>query len=240
MIFVHAVTSGEPLSAAVSPKPRFRLLCDLQDRSVGDPADESLVNRDLDCSARGILPPSGRDLVAPGELRAVLRGVVIRTGWTRSSRGADHDVPRPCSKAPSGGPDLTRRHSVWHLAHFGCPRRAMAACRPTILNSDPLRQIGRARFTALRGGRPPPGETLMIGSACSPRRHEKGGAALTLAAPRHRHRFRAHPGCRPRGRRSLASAPSGLSASRGVTRGRALPANTASSVPGCEPVALAR
>ena len=238
MIFVHAVTSGEPLSAAVSPKPRFRLLCDLQDCSVGDPADESLVNRDLDCSARGILPPSGRDLVAGQGGPA---GVVIRTGWTRSSRGADHDVPRPCSKAPSGGPDLTRRHSVWHLAHFGCPRRAMAACRPTILNSDPLRQIGRARFTALRAVcRPPPGETLMIGSACSPRRHEKGGAALTLAGLRVIGTGFALPRVPTGGRRSLASAPSGLSASRGVTRGRALPANTASSVPGCEPVALAR
>ena len=67
----------------------------------------------------------------------------------------------------------------------GSPRlRGWSPC--SLRCSGPARfgSVGGTRFRPRAAGcRPPPGETRMIGSARSPRPHEKGDAALTLAGP---------------------------------------------------------
>ena len=67
--------------------------------------------------------------------------------------------------------------------------RRSLACTPlrpleAVPRSEPSRRF-TSRAPPASGGpcRAPPGETLMIGSARSPRPHEKGGVALMLAGP---------------------------------------------------------
>ena len=91
----------------------------------------------------------------------------------------------------------------------GSPRlRGWSPC--SLRCSGPARfgSVGGTRFRPRAAGcRPPPGETRMIGSARSPRPHEKGDAALTLAGPGVTEAGFALP--RDAGQRPVASSPGG-------------------------------
>ena len=78
-----------------------------------------------------------------------------------------------------------------------------------------VRVVSIARLARLRRAVPaPPGETLMIGSARSPRPHKKSPAALTLAGPGVIAAGFALP--RDAGRRPVASSPGGGPLSRAI------------------------
>ena len=98
----------------------------------------------------------------------------------------------------------------------GSPRlRGWSPC--SLRCSGPARfgSVGGTRFRPRAAGcRPPPGETRMIGSARSPRPHEKGDAALTLAGPGVTEAGFALP--RDAGQRPVASSPGGGPRSRAV------------------------
>ena len=98
--------------------------------------------------------------------------------------------------------------------------RRSLACTPlrpleAVPRSEPSRRF-TSRAPPASGGpcRAPPGETLMIGSARSPRPHEKGGVALMLAGPGIIAAGFAL--ARDAGRRPVASSPGGGPLSRAI------------------------